>query len=209
MTRFKTKVIVILSCCNLHTSVYTGKCVLKCTQMNHALIHFQCAHCVDARIPNNKKCSCRYGSCVPYQPIPFCDEFYEPDLDYVYIPSNRSDGSLSELIKHITDYGDLLLIRLKSCREIAIRVLCHYYLPPCGRGKQFQPPTAVCSEQCRAISQQCPEEWDGVVQQFDIYSAVIEETQLQLIDCDNPGEHLAPLSHCCSDLGLNTCKWLW
>ena len=205
MTRFKTKVIVILSCCNLHTSVYTGKCVLKCTQMNHALIHFQCAYCVDARIPNNKKCSCRYGSCVPYQPIPICDEFYEP-YDYVYIPSNRSDGSLSELIKHITDYGDLLLIRLKHCREIALRVLCHYYLPPCGRGKQFQPPTAVCSEQCRAISQQCPEGWADLTEKLRVGTEVTGIDGYELIDCDYPGNNLAQLPHCCSELNINICE---
>ena len=151
----------------------------------------------------------RYGSCVPFQPGEFetiCDDFYEPGIDYVYVPTNRSGGIFSELIRQTTMYGQLLLVPLQECRDIALRVLCHYYLPPCGKNKQFHAPTAVCSEQCRIISQLCPNEWAMIVEQFEINSVVVERVGLQLIDCDVPGRHLTPLPHCCSVLNLTIRK---
>ena len=150
----------------------------------------------------------RYGSCVQFKANfeTICDDFYEPDVDYIYVPHNRSDGSFSDLINQITVYGQLMLEPLQECKEIALRILCHYYLPPCGRQKQFTPPTAVCSEQCRLLPQLCPNEWAMVLEQFELNRIIIENVGLQLIDCDFPGKYLTPLPHCCTELSLNICK---
>ncbi|CAI8034409.1 Sushi, nidogen and EGF-like domain-containing protein 1 [Geodia barretti] len=153
-------------------------------------------------------CAQRYGSCVQFKANfeTICDDFYEPDVDYIYVPHNRSDGSFSDLINQITVYGQLMLEPLQECKEIALHILCHYYLPPCGRQKQFTPPTAVCSEQCRLLPQLCPNEWAMVLEQFELNRIIIENVGLQLIDCDFPGKYLTPLPHCCTELSLNICK---
>ena len=122
----------------------------------------------------------------------------------MFIPANRSRGSYSRLIRDIAQYGPFLLEALVNCFEPARRLLCHYYLPPCGNVTHFHPPTAVCPDQCRAIPKLCPEEWAAVELRFNENNALLITEGLQLIDCEFPGKHLFPLPHCCSDLGLNT-----
>ena len=137
-----------------------------------------------------------------------CDDIYEPEVDFVYIPNNRSGGNFSTLIRYLSEYSESLLKSLTECREIATRVLCHYYLPPCGKGKNFHSPTAVCTNECKAISQLCPNEWDMRVELFSLNDIAIASVGMQLIDCDFPGKHLTPLPHCCSDLNISISKSL-
>ena len=153
--------------------------------------------------------NCRYGVCVPFYPTvapTVCDNVYKAGVDYVYVPKNRSRGSPSRLIRDIAQYGPFLLESLLDCLEPAQRLLCHFYLPPCGNVTHFHPPTTVCSETCRAIFQLCPEEWASIEDRFRENDALINTEGLQLINCDFPGKHLAPLPHCCSNLGLNICE---
>ena len=144
--------------------------------------------------------------CVPFYPTvseTVCDDVYEAGVDYVFVPANRSRGSFFRLIRDFAEYGPYLLDALKDCFEPAKRLLCHYYLPPCGNVTHFQPPTAVCPEQCRSVFKLCPEEWAAVESRFKENIVIISSVGLELIDCDFPGRHLSPLPHCCSDLGLN------
>ena len=106
----------------------------------------------------------------------------------------------------MAEFGLSLLASLSECYETARRVLCHFYLPPCGNSTTFKAPSAVCSEQCNLISQLCPEQWAEVVNQFEINDVLVAAEGLRLIDCAFPGKHLHPLPHCCSDVGINICK---
>ena len=154
---------------------------------------------------------CRTGTCVPFQTFGFetvCEDIYEPDKDYVYVPENREFGSLFLLMKRLNTFNPMFMESLGECWEFAKPILCHYYLPPCGRGKQFQPPTAVCSEQCRAISQQCPEGWADLTEKLRVGTEVTGIDGYELIDCDYPGNNLAQLPHCCSELNINICECL-
>lgn len=135
-----------------------------------------------------------------------CDDLYKPGVDYVYVPQNRSRGSFSRLIEDMAEFGPSLLASLSECYETARRVLCHFYLPPCGNSTTFTAPSAVCPEQCNLISQLCPEQWAEVVNQFEINDVLVAAEGLRLIDCAFPGKHLHPLPHCCSDVGINICK---
>ena len=146
---------------------------------------------------------------VPFYPITSptpCDDLYEPDVDYIYVPLSRSRGIYSKIMKDIAMFGHFLLGELVECSELARRVICHFYFPPSGNITHFQPPVTVCPEQCRLIEQLCPEAWASVVKKFEDNSAIISSSGLQFIECDFPGRHLSPLPHCCSDLGLNACK---
>ena len=69
----------------------------------------------------------------------------------------------------------------------------------------------MCHEPCDAIRQQCPDEWAIVIDYFIRAGPLVELEGLQFIDCDFPGEHLAPFLYCCSNIGFNisthTCKY--
>ena len=147
--------------------------------------------------------------CVPFYPAlapTVCDSVYKAGVDYIYVPKNRSRGSYYRLIRDVGRYGPFLIEPLLNCFEPARQLLCHFYFPPCGNVTHFHPPTSVCSEECKTISQMCPEEWASIVERFNENDAIIATEGLQLINCDFPGKHLAPLPHCCSDLGLNICE---
>ena len=135
-----------------------------------------------------------------------CDDFYESGVDYVYVPYQRFGGSYSKFMWNIIKFGPQLLATLESCYDTARRVICHYYLPPCGNATHFQPPTSVCSETCHNLKHLCPREWDIVVQTFEQNRVILEVDGLLFIDCGNTGQYLDPLPHCCSTAGVNSCE---
>ena len=158
-------------------------------------------------MPVNITCFCavvRYGSCVPFSPyllgtggIP-CDEVYETGTDYVYIKNgNESLQPLSLLGGIENQLHDLF--STDDCTLSTIRMMCHYYLPPCGNSTHFEPPTSVCSDACVLLSQMCPFHWTYIV-----------ESELGLIDsyplnCSYMDYSvLNPLPHSCSNLGIYT-----
>ena len=141
----------------------------------------------------------RYGSCVPFSPyllgtggIP-CDEVYETGTDYVYInnaneslqPLNILGGIERELDDVFSDH---------DCTLSTMRMICHYYLPPCGNSTHFEPPTSVCSDACHQQSQMCPFHWTFI------------ESRLgsNPLNCSYTDAVLNPLPHSCSDLGVYT-----
>ena len=153
----------------------------------------------------------RYGTCGPFYPATtptetLCDDLYEVGIDYVYLPKNRNDGNFAEMMSDIVLYGDQFLKSFTNCYEEARLVLCHYYLPPCGNSTVFKPPTAVCPKHCKQINIKCPDEWADFVVQAESSNPFLEQFGVQTIDCNYPGQHLSPLSFCCSDAGLNTSK---
>ena len=152
---------------------------------------------------------CRYGNCVPYNaremPTP-CDDFYESGVDYVYIPYERIGGSFSMFMRNIVRFGPQLLASLESCYETARRVICHFYLPPCGNSTHFQPPTSVCGNTCHQLRDLCPTEWDRVVETFEQNRIILEVDGFLFIDCEDTGQYLSPLPYCCSKAGVNACE---
>ena len=146
----------------------------------------------------------RYGSCVPFSPKgieTICDGIYKPGINYIYIPSNGDGGRNRQFIRKFEIFSVLVLVHSHSvCREPMFHLLCHYYYPPCGKAKDFIPPAAVCSEQCRAITELCPLEWAEIAKE---YVSRVSPEGVSFIDCNSTGDYLAPLPHCCSDLPLN------
>ena len=156
---------------------------------------------------NNVMSAYRLGNCVPYkvheQSIP-CDAFYTPGVDHVYVSHQRLGGDLDRYIT-VTEQnaGLLLAIFQNECRDPAIRVLCHFFLPPCGNSTVFEPPTSVCKEACNYLRDICPSEWEQVVAYFEESDDRLRPDGLTLINCNNTGEYLNPLPHCCSDVGVD------
>ena len=124
----------------------------------------------------------------------------------MYVPNSRSQGSFARIIRDMSQYGPVLIGPLDTCDLPTDELLCHFYLPPCGNATHFQPPTSVCPDVCNAIRHHCPEQWATVVDYYKQAGPIITSEGLEFIECNFPGKHLAPLPHCCSDIGLNISK---
>ena len=131
-----------------------------------------------------------------------CDEFYTSGVDYVYIPNTRNRGRYSRLMSDIVLFGALLLRSLDRCYDVARRVICHFYLPPCGNSTHFAPPTSVCRNTCLTVAEMCGEEWDSVVALFDQNRIALQLDGTTFIDCADPGKHLYPIPYHCDDLNI-------
>ena len=149
----------------------------------------------------------RFGNCVPYevheQTIP-CDAFYTPGVDHIYVSYQRLGGDFDRYINVIEQSASLFLAVFQDeCRDPAIQVLCHFFLPPCGNSTVFEPPTSVCKEACNYLREICPSEWEQVVAHFEANDDWLAPNGLHFINCSNTGEYLDPLPYCCSDVGVD------
>ena len=129
-----------------------------------------------------------------------CDEFYTSGVDYIYIPKTRTHGRYSRLMRDIIDFGPLLLSSLDRCYNAARRVICHFYLPPCGNSTTFELPTSVCRETCLTVQELCGEEWESVINMFQQNRLALEIEGTTFIDCEDTGKHLNPLPYSCAPM---------
>ena len=102
----------------------------------------------------------------------------------------------------IITFGPVLLASLDRCYDAARRIICHFYLPPCGNSTLFELPTSVCKETCYTVQDMCGEEWENVVSMFEQNRLSIEPEGTTFIECEDTGKHLNPLPYNCSDLGI-------
>ena len=152
----------------------------------------------------------RFGNCVPFkirQRGTPCDALYTPGVDHVYISNRRRGGNFDQYLSYVEDSGLVLNVIPERCIDPALRVLCHFFLPPCGNSTFFEPPTSVCMEACNYLAEICPFEWEQVVAYFEVNDYWLRPNGLTFINCSNTGEYLDPLPHCCSDVGVNIRKF--
>jgi len=148
-----------------------------------------------------------YGVCEAYAgEAAQCNSVFRQGIDYIYIPYTRTSADqhrLSSLINDTTIVIDLLPVQ---CIPVAIKVLCTFYFIPCGNSTVFQPPVSVCSEECFHLRNDlCPNQWERALAYFAGRPDLIARG-LNLIDCNNSGQILEPLSHCCVNAGVTLCK---
>ena len=146
------------------------------------------------------------GSCEPYYKhrsvASICDTFYNPDIDYIYIPKQRLRGSkylLRQFMEGVNFLPD-------ECREIAVRIMCvHYYLP-CGANGTLHIPLPICPEVCRYMSETlCPNTWQFSIGFLASNQVALEyryDVGILLPPCNDTGkliDYLNLTSDCCSD----------
>ena len=103
----------------------------------------------------------------------------------------------------IVAYGELVLAGLDHCNDIVRRVICHFYLSPCGNSTHFESPTSVCKETCHQIGKMCGQEWESIVVLFELNRLALASDGMTFINCEDPGRHLKPLPYQCSNLNIN------
>ena len=128
-------------------------------------------------------------------------------MDYVYIPWRSIEGDYREII--YTLYPNIEST-FRECTEfeLVLHLFCQFYLPPCGNSTHFEPPATVCPSACRVPSLVCPDEWDKIVNLYEVNAAFIDTENFYFINCSDTGQHLRPVPHCCHNAGINTSKLL-
>ena len=151
-----------------------------------------------------------YGVCEAYMGgVTLCNSVFRAGVDLVYIPYTRTRGDQRLLSSYMNDSNSFVSpLMQERCREVTIKLLCNYYLIPCGNSSVFQPPVSVCSEQCFHLRNDlCPNEWEQVLAFFRSNPELVA-LGLGFIECNNTGLILEPLPHCCTDAGITLRKCL-
>ena len=79
------------------------------------------------------------------------------------------------------------------------------FFPPCGNLSVVSPPTVICEDVCRYMMGLCGAQWEAAVQLVKIGTSVLTNLGLTFINCSHTAEYVEPLSHCCSDSGIELC----
>ena len=114
--------------------------------------------------------------------------------DRIYIlKSHGTQSNISTILNSkIQILHELVATYDKDCVNQMFRVMCRYYLPPCGNFTHKQPPTSICQEECSQVQSKCPETWQ---------TARIAVSPFPFINCDDTSELLFPLPNCCTGAG--------
>ena len=131
----------------------------------------------------------RFGVCEPYKGgIEVCDGLFTEE-DYVFIATTHgSQKNIStfleeNVLKTLILRGDGAL-----CRDQMFRIICKYYLSPCGTVSSQLPPSSICPEDCSAVEMKCPAAWEAAQLGLKNYN---------FISCDDTSAFLFPLPSCC------------
>ena len=119
-------------------------------------------------------------------------------IDNVYATSVLGDQSTiaALLDQHIRNVETVIADHDEKCVKQVFRVLCHFYLPPCGNTTHPAPPSSICQEECQMVQEKCRVTWDS-------FLLTVSDLDL-IVNCNDTSILLFPVPHCCtgSDLGL-------
>ena len=137
-----------------------------------------------------------YGKCSVYQAYAeVCEGVLRQGVDFVYAKSSLGNQTviaefLNKEIRDIESGDD------EDCIKMMYRVLCHYYLPPCGNSTHPAPPSSICQEECRMVQDKCKDTWDTALLLLHIGDIK------PVIDCTDTSKIIFPVPHCCTGAGL-------
>ena len=137
----------------------------------------------------------RFGVCEAYVGRAItCADVVRLGVDFVYI--SNSHGSQNEITALLNDkikyIETLFAVHDDECVKMVFRVLCRYYLPPCGNITHPLPPSSLCEEECVYVQSKCEATWK-------IASLAFSTDTDQFIDCTDT---LFPLPNCCTGAGI-------
>ena len=113
-------------------------------------------------------------------------------IDYVYISKGKDPDFYVRLFMRISEVQDQEVnFKDDECANTTMRMLCHYYFPPCGNSTHYEQPTSVCPAACEALKKKC-----NII--FDFFQSKLMEDQIQ---CSK--SIIDPLPHLCSNLDIS------
>ena len=153
-----------------------------------------------------------HGKCAVYDRTALditetpCDRFFKDGVDRFFVANDRHDGDVYRYVNYFDNPQIGLAFKiLPQCPEEARRVLCQYFLPPCGNLTMFEPPKSICEDVCDYLLTLCPDAYRAVVDFFKSRPDLIELGFYIFSSCSNTGDFL-DFPHCCSDLDIDIRK---
>ena len=139
----------------------------------------------------------RFGVCEPYNgDMALCNRVLRPGVDYVFIASTHGTQRNVTLFleKNIPSYLEhRSLTDDTSCYDNILRIICNYYMSPCGNDSSKLPPHAICPDDCYTVQQSCPAAWETAQHGLEKY---------KFISCNWSSLFIFPLPSCCTSVGL-------
>ena len=120
-----------------------------------------------------------------------CDRFHNSS-DYVFTRFKHQSYILDELDSRV--YDMLSENSDGECGDLMARLLCHYFVAPCGANRELHLPLSVCPDECNYVQSACPIQWSTV-------NNILTNAQLSTIKCA-AGSLLQGLAPCCIDAGI-------
>ena len=117
--------------------------------------------------------------------------------DFVFTNYRLGDSqtSIAQLLDaRILSLESMISGHDEDCVEQVYRVICHYYLPPCGNVTHPLPPSSLCQEECEYVEEDCRATW---------IEAKLAFTDLLFMDCSDTSQLLSPLPHCCTGADIS------
>ena len=135
--------------------------------------------------------STRFGECVPYKgETEVCDEVLTAGVDYVFITrAHHTQGNVTAFIKENILSALISTSGSSHCKQLIYRMICKYYLIPCGTETNQLPPSTICPEECSAVQAECGPAWDAASLGLKGY---------QFISCEDTSALVFPLPNCCT-----------
>ena len=123
-----------------------------------------------------------------------CDGVLTEDIDKVFIAAiHGSQKNVSNFLEQNVLTALILDNGGNICRDKIYRIICKYYLSPCGIASSQLPPYSICPEDCSAVQTECPAAWEA---------AQIGLKDYHFISCEDTSAFLFPLPSCCTGIGL-------
>ena len=135
----------------------------------------------------------RFGVCEPYQGgIEVCDGVFTEDVDNVFIAATHgSQENISMFLEKNVETTLISQFDDVTCHDLIYRIICKYYLSPCGTVSSQLPPSSVCPEDCSVVEAECPVAWAAAKSGLKEYN---------FISCDDTSAFLFPLPSCCTGI---------
>ena len=140
----------------------------------------------------------RFGICEAYTgSVEVCEGVLTAGIDFVYITKEYlTQKNISEILNSAIQ-NSLFFEHYKDCVDQVFRVICRYFLPPCGTIRKQLPPSSVCQKECSHVQSSCQETWDLVKDTFG---------SSPFINCEDTSDLLFPIPHCCTGAGIQISK---
>ena len=125
-----------------------------------------------------------------------CNDIFTAGVDSVFITASHGSQSYISMIleQNIPLHFDVISrTDAEYCYIELLKLICNYFLSPCGNESSQLLPRSICPEECLAVQRDCPNGWRAALEGLGKY---------KFIDCNDTSALLFPLPSCC--IGLHS-----
>ena len=125
--------------------------------------------------------------------IEHCNEVFRTGIDYVYISTSLGTQQNVSMLLQSEYLASTFHADSMFCYDTILKVICKYYLSPCGTESLQVFPHSICADECSNIERDCPKVWKSA-------NSLLEH----FITCNYTSDLIFPLPSCCEGLSPTT-----